>query len=985
MVTPKEFRALPFVYSSAFAREVLAIYRIWDSDRPSPLKTNGGLHGMILKSTKEFYCALNDHSTELAQVADAICIHSILVDGFNARYAKMYKYVRQAFFGHAWNIPDDPPNVPELGKEFSSWASVVAFLKSTQPHTVELLIPPALLFPWKDALPEDIEYLDAEPVACTLDMTRITNIVRSCLQAPTMLPTKFDFAIAHTNTHVCAADIPKWKLPTLERKAMTNKKYVEVTNWLDKGCPPHNKYAIRTPVWKAPAEYRDAVSCTPALLYDSWRLNSTLKYAWSPKISKMIGDYTDPAIMADLRKKHPLFIMTDWKKSGLTMPKWFCKLVVSELNKVIPHGYEVNDLDFEIYDPVKKRWFYNKDFGFGLGLVNNLFTLFNIVLFLYAQEEGVFSQNDKMLSFNDDSVIGCQKSAYNRWVLICRQSGGWLDVHKTFSSLKGCVFVEIHMFDRKINYKWVSTYKTLLSSLYKASNWDHWRFLISDMWDSVRVEHYTGELNNVIADPCANYINKIAEQFWGRTSNFDLVPELGGVSLGVSSRTWLSLKKALVQAEELNVVQALVPLQMLKAWKIAISKPLIYRPWKKFPKGRTAASFTVLGKMEGLNHELAVCADKVRNKFNMDTEFLNEQLWIPLGKQFEEIRSKPMLENNFWSWAKTVRWGGYALPDAFVLETQPCPTMKSLPFARLQKEKPAWSLPSMLVAYIEEQEKPRPIFPVVPYSEIDFSKYTQYEAPLRTDISGWGMLGDMRYLGALAEFADPRMVLLDYANRTKNLALSLDLPDRRGPAALNLMRKAYNCEFRGYTWATWYTPIPCPVKEEWGSILASNIPMFHPEILVLLDEGHTVEETTAYVSLREVEVFRHANPSWWREATGTRKRNVRRRKDVTGHTTKESQTPDESDVMVTITMDDITKMFEQIATERSKPAPEPEPENLEMAWDFPEVELEELHPAESGSDPDNDYEGWDPNAEEDEESILAAYQDRINLPWDTET
>lgn len=531
-------------------------------------------------------------------------------------------------------------------------------------------------------------------------------------------------------------------------------------------------------------------------------------------------------------------------------------------------------------------------------------------------------------------------------------------------------------------------YNTLLSALYKSANWDHWRFLISDMWDAIRgVQHYRGKLNTVLADTVSIYVTNISEAFWGRSINVDLTPENGGVALGETRRTLFGLNKALVEAEKFDVMEAIPALQLFKIYKQSITNPIVYAPWKRFPKGRTRDSFKFLGKFEGINHELSALADKVRNKFVIENDFYINKVWLPMGRLMEEARNKPKLENNFWTWAKEQRWSSYAIPSAFVLDELETPSITVFPFARVQKKKPQYSLPSMMVGYIQTRGPKKTQFPLIEREYIDFSKYTQYEAPIEEGASYWKMISNMKLIGQLTEFADPRKALLDYCSRNRCLIRELDLKDRKGIDTLNLMRKAYGCPYAEYDWATWYTPIPCPVKNEWNDILTSNIPIFHPEILVALDEGTDVETTTSIISVKQLEVFKRNNGAWWKAATTKQRqyfkeRKKREKKRETFGWQSNFVPDDKKDPMRSISMDDVEELYERFSL---KPAPKaPAPVVKQPDWFAEAQQAIELPSFEWTPSAPEEY-VWDPEPdEEDYESLLAAdYQDRDNAPsWE---
>jgi len=582
---PESIRKLPFKFSLEQSKKALLAYRLFQADLPFISGDPYEFHGILLKLVVEYYSAFCI-SQSCKDFALWVGEQSISKRGFNDLYSKLWKYSRQAVFSKHWSLPDDWDSRLD-NPWFSSWKGFQQFLLAESSNKlVERILPASCLFPWEDNLPEDIEILEEEnPFSNSLNHDTIYEIIKDCLVKPTMLPTDVDFMLTHTDTKKCVVDLNHSKFEKLERKDMTTMKYVEVTKWVDKGKPKSNKFALRTPVWKNPSEYRDATTMTPALLYDVWKVNAYLKYSWSPTIQKHVGDYTTIETLNRFVADKPFLIHTDWKKSGLTMPHWFVKLVLrrlAELNPSEEFDFPVNG--WPIYDHAKSHWFIPTDFGYGLGTINNIFTLYNIVLFKYAQNKNIFSEKDNILSFNDDSIISTTQEAYNQWLLVCRRSGGWPDINKTFSSIKGGQFCELHCFKDQINFKAVSMFHTLLSSLWKGVNYDHWRFLVSDMWCAVRgTIHYKGKSLEASLFTAVHYCQVMAGLLYGEI-DYSIPPEIGGVSLGDSHFSRLQLKSALILIEKMPIKPAMLAQGLLRVYKECLQNPPSYTPWKNSPK-----------------------------------------------------------------------------------------------------------------------------------------------------------------------------------------------------------------------------------------------------------------------------------------------------------------------------------------------------------------------------------------------------------------
>jgi len=147
-----------------------------------------------------------------------------------------------------------------------------------------------------------------------------------------------------------------------EGKKLTQYKYVGVTKWFDSGQPQTEHYAVRTPVWKRPTEYRDAISVTPSLLYEVWNWNKIVQYSLSGSYKDLYYETTNnPWRFLQERlsfRKHKNNVHVDFKKSGLTMPHWFPEMLlryIKEINPGIVIDFPVQG--WKIFDPKKKRVF----------------------------------------------------------------------------------------------------------------------------------------------------------------------------------------------------------------------------------------------------------------------------------------------------------------------------------------------------------------------------------------------------------------------------------------------------------------------------------------------------------------------------------------------------------------------------------------------------------------------------------------------------
>jgi len=224
---------------------------------------------------------------------------------------------------------------------------------------------------------------------------------------------------------------------------------------------------------------------TAPLLYDVWYLNQILRHSISEEWLPYIGDNLDAEGIHSFYAKNyrKMFLHTDYKKSGLTMPHWFTQSVIDVLHELDP-SLEIGfpSEGWPILDPKTGKVYRPNGYGYGLGMINNIYTIFNIVMFKIGQEDEIFSENDQIVSFNDDSAIATENDSYYRWISLINQTGAWVDKNKSFSGY-GMMFLEQYNFHEvDTSWKWSSFFSTLLSMFWKAANYHHWRFLVTDAW-----------------------------------------------------------------------------------------------------------------------------------------------------------------------------------------------------------------------------------------------------------------------------------------------------------------------------------------------------------------------------------------------------------------------------------------------------------------------------------------------------------------------
>jgi hypothetical protein len=981
--TSPEERILPIPFDSALSRMALLAYKMFNIDNPCFSPDYKVAQGEILRGVVDFYDTFNNNPKRKLFTQE-VAYRSISEEGFNDTYSKLYKYCRQCYLGIHWSMPDEFP-FPEGIQGISSWKAFRSFIMRTGgAATPEIIIPPELLYPWASPKPEDIEYLEQEPAVNTLDEKKMYDIIISKLKPPSMIPTTTDFILSQTNTKMAVncASVSQVIKHAKQGKRLTDYKYMVVTKWSDDGFPEQEPLAVRTPVWKRTTEYRDAITLNPSTLFKVWKLNSTLKYMIA---DPGVGDYKDMLDMKIFSKSYSFFIMTDWKKSGLTIPHWFVKLTIQAITEIsgIEINFPVNG--WPIFDQSKNKWFKPTNFGYGLGMVNNVYTLFNLCLFEYAKQQGIFEEGDKMFSFNDDSIIGASSErSYNSWLGLCRKSGGYLDEHKTFTAT-GVQFCEMHQFkDLRNNFKFVSAFKTLLTTLIDCFNWDQWRFHVSDCWDQIR--GFDSDISNEVPwqhfiGTMEHYINMLGSKYWGVEELPLGPPELGGAAIGYSYRTDYSLKNTLILLEEKKGWDLIKAQNYLRASKEAFSHTPEFRPWKRLPLGPTRNYMLELGKYAGLHHELESFSLKAHNKFVTNTMWYKVQFWTHYTKMVKEATAKPVLDHDFWIWCKQERWPSYAIPTAFVLKEEKLPPMQRvLPFVRIQKEGSRYSLPSMMEAFIKHMTNQLVL--TVPVEDISFKGYLLWEAPIVGDTDHYCPIVNMELISKIADFSDPRRVFLDYWYRHNAVITELDLPDFRSDAAIELISKIEGRDIRtlGFDKATWYTKVPLPYKSSWSETLTSNLPDTHEQlILSILEDGSLLSEETAIFLKEDFDNDRRQNSSYWKQKTKSKVKGHQKRKAALEGKAP-AQTTTEEEILTLLNMDDIQEVMDRIRFGQPKLNLVINKEPVELppilSYSLSQMEEPDWLSQDCGLPQDEEEYNWD--QEEDENSYLDRALDQLN-------
>jgi hypothetical protein len=775
------------------------------------------------------------------ELAREIALRSLTERDFNDRYHSMYKYIKQCCWSTHWTPPDEFPFSHDGIYGIKSWKALKKFFSKIKKPimTPEITIPDTCLFPWDEEKPQAIEILLEDHKENELEMDIIEEILDELLIWNGAEHTMLDFALSQTSTNkVCKyEDIDTAYRAAKDKKPLTQVKYVGVTEWIDKGQPlyKHKDYAIRTPVWKRVTEYRDAITLPAHTLYKVWDFNQTLKNCMShiPEV----GDYTDPSDLLSIRKKFSYYLHCDWKKSGLTLPHWFAESVILTLKKKgIVSGLDFPTKGWPILDPASGKIFTPSGFGYGLGMVNNLYTLFNIVLYKYCIKKEIIEGEHQMLSFNDDMIIGSETKLYYQFLGVCSKSGAYPDNSKWYETDQSCQFLEIYQGGPYLTaHKWLGFANTALATFAKAVNYDHFRFYLSSVYDAnalhVDYSRNANQINSHFWEELDDLLKKFHFSCWGIEINNSIPPALGGVAWGSKHRTRYYLKKDLLLLEdEPDTLKRVKMWTNFKAHTEFLSEGLQYASWKKFPEGKTKDYFQQMGKYASLDPVFASMRDKTENKFVTERDSFTEKYWEKYTKYLDIETKVPKASVDYWQWAKSREWPNMAIPKEFVLSSDP-DEGDTIYFIRIQKEEYKYSMPVNISSYLDRALGRTPLIPI---EDLTIGRRQELQVPFKPQKGVYEPYVNFDTLSKISSFNYPKRIFMDYWSRTRTFIQELGTKNFKAEAAMKLFQLA-NPDYDGpATKATWYTRVPVPYEDWMERYLNYATPDMHPELIITL-------------------------------------------------------------------------------------------------------------------------------------------------------
>jgi hypothetical protein len=354
--------------------------------------------------------------------------------------------------------------------------------------SIEYMVPPFLLFPWA----EDAASVTDIPDAFAFTAKKCTDKLLADLKEafvkflPVPQPVSTGTVLDHVNqlnNNKVVKEMPWCDAKSSPSSIVTRVKYLYLRDFDTNRQGGEYDWALRRKICKRTSETRDAVVCTPGLLFKVAQLNAVCA-AMTSRIEENGSRFDEGEMYSSMMNKitadkEMAKIHIDISKSGLTLPHWVLKALI---DYITGHGIAIdfpsdgfNIIDMDSGEAFEKE---GRSHGYGLGMINEAYTLILYTLTKMCEEKG-FVSIDTFKVFNDDQLIvapydGLQlnklMNTMNKYVHI--------DLTKTFVSNNACQFLEIvNKKDCLTNFKWVQFYHSTVSQILHARNACHSQYI----------------------------------------------------------------------------------------------------------------------------------------------------------------------------------------------------------------------------------------------------------------------------------------------------------------------------------------------------------------------------------------------------------------------------------------------------------------------------------------------------------------------------
>jgi hypothetical protein len=184
-------------------------------------------------------------------------------------------------------------------------------------------------------------------------------------------------------------------------------------------------------------------------------------------------------------------------------------------------------------------------------------------------------------------------------------------------------------------------------------------------------------------------------------------------------------------------------------------------------------------------------------------------------------------------------------------------------FVNMSQPENKYSLPAQVEALITYLKYDTEIHEI-PIEEMTLCGFLQWEAPIYLNEDVYHVMQDLEVISKLADFNDPRKIILDYWWRHDSIIAGLATEDHRSKSAFDLLKFIFGQGFGDEViGATWYTRIPLAYTKWQRDLLSAKLPDLHEGILMESYTTQPSEIKDLCIAVEYVDYIREHDPEFW--------------------------------------------------------------------------------------------------------------------------
>jgi hypothetical protein len=296
-------------------------------------------------------------------------------------------------------------------------------------------------------------------------------------------------------------------------------------------------------------------------------------------------------------------------------------------------------------------------------------------------------------------------------------------------------------------------------------------------------------------------------------------------------------------------------------------------------------------------------------------------------------------------------------------------------FLKIKKDKPGYSLPTMIVAFLNMMEGNTSF--LIDNKDIDLGRGLEIDVPLQPNNDGvYNPMINFDTLSKISNFSYPKRVIQDFRSRTKTFPKKILGKDVNSDRSLSLL-KPFMPNNHSITGATWYTAKPIPYSD-WMIPYMEKTPLCdHDKLLAhlwFLGEQNKPDEFEMSLNDNTFAKFARDNPELFQKSKDKRKEMIEQQGGV-------AQFVEANDILLgQLDPDGRMAYYEEQLGLHNKIEEKNSNISIDLSDDFPEpfkdAEERLFNP---GTDPGG--EEYESDSSEDENDFITRILDKREEPW----